>query len=313
MRTQVVSKNPGHHLQDKHVRIFLEFLIPLILIALMLSSCATVPVTGRKQLTLVPESQLLAMSAQEYRQFLKKHRLCTNPDQVNMVRRVGNRIRAAVERFMYETGQASRLRGYHWEFNLICDKQINAWCMPGGKVVVYSGLLPIAKNDTGLAVVLGHEIAHAVANHGAERLSQQLLLQMGGEALSAFTGSYNPATRRLLFELYGLGANVGFLLPYSRTQEYEADHLGLIFMAMAGYDPRAALDFWKRMMTAAKGRPRPPEFLSTHPSDKARLERLKALIPEAMRYYQRYLYEHSHQNQGKGAVNQWRYPRKNYR
>ncbi len=317
MRTEIVSRQAHEQVQGFMQGIKLLFctnLLPLLLAALVLSSCATVPVTGRKQLTLVPESELLAMSSQEYKQFLKKHKLCTNPAQVNMVRRVGNRIKAAVERFMFETGQASRLRGYHWEFNLICDKQINAWCMPGGKVVVYSGLLPVAKDDTGLAVVLGHEIAHAVANHGAERLSQQLLLQMGGEALSAFTGSYSPATRRLLFELYGLGANVGLLLPYSRTQEYEADHLGLIFMAMAGYDPRAALNFWQRMMKAARGKAKPPEFLSTHPSDQARLRRLEALMPEAMRYYQRYLYEHSHhQNQKKGAVEQWHYPARSYR
>ena len=294
-------------------RYLFHTMFPLLFAAaFVLCSCATVPVTGRSQLNLVPDSQLLSMSTQEYRQFLTKHRRCTDPARVDMVRRVGSRIRAAVERFMSETGQASRLRGYRWEFNLICGKQINAWCMPGGKVVVYSGLLPVARDDTGLAVVLGHEIAHAVANHGAERLSQQILLQMGGEALSAFTGSYSPVTRRALLQLYGLGANVGLLLPYSRTQEYEADHLGLIFMAIAGYDPRAALDFWERMMKAARGRPRPPEFLSTHPSDQARLQRIRSLLPEAMSYYQRYLYEHS-QLQKKGAINQWRYPARNYR
>jgi len=290
-------------------------LLPMVFCAFMLSACATVPVTGRNQLDLVPESQLIAMSAQEYRQFLKKHRKCTDPAKVNMVRRVGNRIRMAVERFMAETGQQQRLRGFHWEFNLVCGKEINAWCMPGGKVVVYSGLLPVARDDTGLAVVLGHEIAHAVANHAGERLSQQLLLQMGGEALGAFAGSYGPGTRNILYQLYGLGANVGVLLPYSRTQEYEADHLGLIFMAMAGYDPRAALGFWQRMMQAARGKAKPPEFLSTHPSDQARLQRIRSLLPQAMSYYQRYLYEQSHPHQyqqGKGAVNQWRYPRGNY-
>lgn len=165
--------------------------------------------------------------------------------------------------------------------------------------MVYSGLLPIAKDENGLAVVLGHEIAHAVANHAAERLSQQILLQLGGNALSLLTGSYSPATRHLLMQLYGLGANVGVLLPYSRKQEYEADHLGLIFMAIAGYDPRGALTFWKRMMAASKGKPRPPELLSTHPADRARLEKIIQYLPEALSYYRRYLYEHGRLRDGK--------------
>ena len=285
-----------------------------MLTALALTGCAKVPVTGRNQLSLVPESEILAMSAKEYREFLKTHRLCQDPAKRQMVLRVGNRIRMAVERFMYETGQTERLRGYHWEFNLVCGKEINAFCMPGGKVVVYSGLLPIAQNDTGLAVVLGHEIAHAVANHGEERLSQELLLQMGGEVLSAVTGSYNPGIQGLISQLYGLGANVGFLLPYSRQQEYEADHLGLIFMAMAGYDPRAAIPFWERMMRAAQGKPRPPELLSTHPSDRDRINQIRKLLPEAMQYYQRYLYEYSRQQyRQKGAIRQWQSPAGNYR
>ncbi len=264
----------------------------LLLSCSCLFGCAHVPVTGRSQLTLVPDYQLLAMSEKEYRQFLAKHKLCQDPAKVEMVERVGERIARAVERFLYETGQIQRIRGYRWEFNLVCGKQINAFCMPGGKVVVYSGLLPIAKDENGLAVVLGHEIAHAVANHAAERLSQQILLQLGGDALAMLTGSYSPATRRLLMQLYGLGANVGVLLPYSRTQEYEADHLGLIFMAMAGYDPRGALTFWKRMMAASRDKPRPPELLSTHPADRARLERITQYLPEALSYYRRYLYEH---------------------
>ncbi len=271
------------------------WLLPLLV--LFLSSCATVPITGRSQLTLIPGYQLISMSEKAYDDFLSKHKVCPpNSPGSQMVQRVGRRISRAVERFMYETGQADRIKGFEWEFNLVCDKKINAWCMPGGKVVVYSGILPIAKDDTGLAVVLGHEIAHAVANHASERMSQQLLLQLGGEALSLATGTTNPATRRLLFQLYGLGANVGILLPYSRVQEYEADHLGLIFMAIAGYDPRAAIDFWKRMAQAAKNKPKPPEFLSTHPSDEARLQKIRQYLPEALKYYQRYLQETKYYN-----------------
>ncbi|NPA94584.1 MAG: M48 family metallopeptidase [Thermodesulfobacteria bacterium] len=271
-----------------------RFLMVLVLANFLctLWGCAHVPVTGRTQLSLVPDSQLLAMSEKEYREFLKKHRLCSDRAQVEMVKRVGRRISQAVERFLAETGQSQRIAGYKWEFNLVCGKEINAFCMPGGKVVVYSGLLPVAKDENGLAVVLGHEIAHAVANHAAERLSQQLLLQLGGNALSMLTGSANPATRNLLMQLYGLGANVGVLLPYSRTQEYEADHLGLIFMAMAGYDPRGAITFWERMMKAGKGHPKPPEFLSTHPSDSARIQKIREYLPEALKYYRRYLQEH---------------------
>ncbi len=281
----------ARRLFERQAAIFFLFLC-LSVATFIFGGCTEVPVTGRSQIDIVPDYQLLAMSEQEYRQFLRKHRLCKDPAKVAMVKRVGRRISQAVERFLYETGQSQRIRGYRWEFNLVCGKEINAFCMPGGKVVVYSGLLPIAKNDNGLAVVLGHEIGHAVANHAAERMSQALLLQLGGDALSMLTGSYSPATRRLLMQLYGLGANVGVLLPYSRTQEYEADHLGLIFMAMAGYDPRGALAFWKRMMAAARNRPRPPEFLSTHPSDRARLEKIVEYLPEALSYYRRYLEEH---------------------
>jgi len=259
----------------------------LVVSALILSACATVPVTGRSQLNIVPDYKILAMSYKAYDDFLTKHKLCDDPSRVEMVKRVGNRIASAVEQFMYETGQSQRLRGYDWEFNLICDKHMNAWCMPGGKVVVYSGILPVTRDETGLAVVLGHEIAHAVSNHGAERISQEILYQLGGEALSILTGAYDPVTRRLLLQVYGLGTGLGILLPYSRIQEYEADHLGLIFMALAGYDPRAAVDFWQRMMAAGRNKPHPPEFLSTHPSDADRLARIKSLLPEAMSFYAR--------------------------
>ncbi len=263
-------------------------LLPIFaMLVLLLNGCATVPVTGRSQLLLMPESELDAMSSKEYSQFLATHRLSHNRREVEMVRRVGWRIAHAVERYLAQHGQSNLIRGYKWEFNLVEGKEINAWCMPGGKVVVYTGLLPIARNDAGLAVVLGHEIAHAIARHANERISQQLALQIGGSALSSALGTSGSATNTVFRDLYGLGANLGVLLPYSRLQETEADHLGLIFMAMAGYDPREAVNFWERMMKTKKAGGAPPELLSTHPSDRARIEQIRKFLPEALRYYRK--------------------------
>jgi predicted Zn-dependent protease len=203
-----------------------------------------------------------------------------------MVQRVGRRIQGAVERYFAEHSMSDQLKGYAWEFNLVESKEVNAWCMPGGKVVVYSGILPIAGDEAGLAVVMAHEIAHAIAKHGNERMSQGLLTELGGIALSTALESYPEQTRALWMTAFGVGAQVGVLLPYSRLHESEADRLGLIFMAMAGYDPNEAPRFWGRM-SAEKGGAAPPEFLSTHPSDKTRIEKIKEEIPEAMKYYER--------------------------
>jgi predicted Zn-dependent protease len=227
---------------------------------------------------------MLSMSLQQYDTFLKEHQLSANREQSAMVKRVGARIQEAVERYLASRGMGSRLADYKWEFNLVEDKQVNAWCMPGGKVVVYTGLLPVAQDETGLAVVMGHEIAHAVAEHGNERMSQGLLTQLGGMALGEALTSRPAATKQLWMSVYGAGAQYGALLPYGRLQESEADHLGLIFMAMAGYDPHAAAAFWQRM-SAQKGGQAPPEFLSTHPSDATRIENIRKLIPEAMQHY----------------------------
>jgi len=246
-------------------------------------ACATVPITGRKQLNLIPAGQIQAMSFQNYKQFLSEHKVITGTPQAKMVERVGKKIQKAVEQYFASKGMASKLKGYQWEFHLVQDPAVNAWCMPGGKVVVYTGILPLAKDDAGLAVVLGHEIAHAVAGHGSERMSQGLLVQFGGMALNKALEKKPEQTRRLFMQAFGLGANLGVLLPYSRLHESEADHLGLIFMAMAGYDPHTAIDFWQRM--AALGGQKPPELLSTHPSDQTRIKKLKALMPEAMKYY----------------------------
>lgn len=261
-------------------------LILISTITLFLSvSCSTVPVTGRSQLNLIPSSTMLSMSYQQYGEFLQENQLSTNPHQTEMVKRVGARIQHAVERYFRENNMEKELRNYQWEFNLIESKDVNAWAMPGGKVVVYTGILPITQNENGLAVVIGHEIAHAVANHGNERMSQMLLVQLGGLTLAEALKNKPQETRELWLMAFGLGAQVGAILPYSRLQESEADRLGLIFMAMAGYNPRAAVSFWERMMQA--GGNGVPEFLSTHPTSRKRIRDIQQFMPEAMKFFSR--------------------------
>jgi len=254
--------------------------------ALALASCTKVPVTGRSQLSLIPSSQLVGLANQEYDQFLKEHPASKDPEGTRKVRTVGQRIAKAVEGYMGRKQMADRLEGYEWEFNLVDGKEINAFCMPGGKVVVYTGLLPVTRDETGLAVVMGHEIAHAIADHGGERMSQQLLAQLGGTALSVALSQKPAETRQLAMAAFGAGASVGVLLPFSRLQESEADHLGLIFMALAGYDPSAAVEFWSRMKNAKTGGA-PPQWLSTHPADDTRIAQIKEDLPEALRYYRK--------------------------
>ncbi len=253
--------------------------------ALLLIACATVPVTGRRQLSLISAPEMAAMGADGYQQFLQESTLSTDAGRTKMVRDVGVRISAAAEAFMREHDMAGELGNYQWEFNLVeADTVINAFCMPGGKIGVYSGILPVTRDETGLAVVVGHEVAHAIANHGGERMSQLLLVQMGGMALSKAVEEQPEKTQQLLMLAFGIGAQVGVLLPYSRQHESEADRIGLILMASAGYDPRAAVPFWERMNQ--EGGARPPEFLSTHPAPERRIEAIKSHLPEALRYYQ---------------------------
>ena len=251
-------------------------------LTLFLTACSQVPVTGRRQFNFVPDSMMNSMSFQQYDEFLTKNKLSKNADQTKMVKRVGARIQKAVEQ--YCAANHIPLEGYKWEFNLVEDPAVNAWAMPGGKVVVYTGILPIAQNDEGLAVVLGHEIAHAIAKHGSERMSQGLVAKMGGAALDAALKEQPELTQKIFQQSYGVVTNVGVILPFSRLHESEADHLGLIFMAMAGYDPHAAVSFWQRMAAEKKGKA-PPELLSTHPADEKRIQNLQKLIPEAMKYY----------------------------
>lgn len=258
--------------------------IACLFLALVLAACSTVPLTGRQQLDLVPSDQIMAMSAEQYDKVMRENNVIRGTAEARMVERVGRRISAAVERYLGSRNRAEILQGYHWEFNLIEDDSENAWAMPGGKVAVHTGILPVTANENGLATVMGHEIAHAVARHGNERMSQGLLTQLGGAALSVALSQNPSQTNDLFMQAYGLGAQVGVLLPYSRLQESEADRLGLIFMALAGYDPRGAVDFWQRMANESKGG-RPPEFLSTHPAHQTRMQRIREYLPEAMRYY----------------------------
>jgi predicted Zn-dependent protease len=253
-------------------------------IAMTAFACSSVPITGRKHLNLIPASTMLSMSYQQYGDFLKANPASTNAEQVAMVKRTGGKIQQAVERYFADHGMAGELADYRWDFNLVESKEVNAWCMPGGKVVVYTGILPVTVNEVGLAVVMGHEIAHAIAEHGNERMSQGLLAQLGGVGLSMALEKEPQKTRDLWMTAYGAGAQVGVLLPFSRLQEGEADELGLVFMAMAGYNPNEAVAFWQRM-ASQKGGNAPPEFLSTHPSDESRIANLQKLVPGAMKYY----------------------------
>ena len=264
----------------------MHILLGILIASFLLTSCSTVPLTGRRQLDLIPSSTMLAMSFQQYDQFLNNNQVSTNQAQTQMVKNVGLRIQRAVEQHMAENGLSSRLDDYKWEFNLVDSPEVNAWAMPGGKVVVYSGILPIAKDESGLAVIMGHEIAHAIAKHGDERMSRGLLTQLGTSALSAAIQDRPAETQRLWMGAFGAGAQYGVMLPHSRLQESEADRLGLIYMAMAGYDPQNAVSFWQRMQ-AASGGAKVPEFLSTHPSGQTRIKRIKQLLPEAYGYYRK--------------------------
>ena len=264
----------------------LKVFVPIILLAFTVYYCATVPITGRSQLSLIPASEINAMSFAQYGEFLQQNKLSSNKSDVDMVKRVGVNIQHAVETYFAQKNLSKELEGYAWEFNLVESPDVNAWCMPGGKVVVYTGILPITKDETGLAVVMGHEIAHAIAQHGGERMSHGLLQQLGGVALSVALKNEPEMTQNLFMTAYGVGTTIGVMLPFSRTHESEADHLGLIFMAMAGYNPNAAVDFWTRM-SQNKGGAAPPEWLSTHPSDQTRIADIKKLLPEAMQYYKK--------------------------
>lgn len=249
-------------------------------------ACSNNAVTGRKQLSLISENQLQQMAVTEYQTFLTQNKVVNSSGSkdAEMVKRVGSRIANAITEYYSKQGKPDLLSGYKWEFNLIDSKEINAWCMPGGKVVVYTGLLPVAQNEAALAVVLGHEIAHAVAGHGNERMSQGMVAE-GLGAVGNILTSNNPKVNGLFNTVFAPGAQIGVLLPNSRKQELEADHYGLNFAAMAGYNPQEAIPFWQRMSQASSGGQKPPEFLATHPSDESRIEKLKGYMNEALKLY----------------------------
>lgn len=256
-------------------------LIPLPLLFLL--SCAVVPMTGRKQFVAIPSSQMIALSEESYAQVLAEGKLSNNQAYVQQVRTVGNRLTAAVETYLQQNSLESAIEGYDWQYHVLVSEELNAWCMPGGQIAFYEGILPVCQDENGIAVVMGHEIAHAVAQHGNERMSQQLAIQMGGIALSEALKTQKQKTIDLAMLAFGVGAQVGVVLPYSRTHELEADELGLYFMAMAGYDPRRAPAFWERMSVQSAARP--PEFLSTHPDPSNRINNLNRIMPRALEYY----------------------------
>jgi len=260
--------------------------IILFISATVFYACAQVPVTGRSQLNLVSNAEIIPMATQQYREVIAKGPLSTDHQQTSMVKTVGGKIQYAVEKFMAEKGWSSELQGFAWEFNLIDDpKTANAWCMPGGKVAFYTGIMPICMNEAGVAVVMGHEVAHAIANHGRERMSQGLVQQLGMETLSAAMGANPTLTSQIFMQSVGVGSQIG-MLKFSRTHESEADRIGLIFMAIAGYDPHEAIKFWERMSAEGTGQ-KPPQWLSTHPSDETRISDLNKAMPEALKYYKK--------------------------
>lgn len=261
-------------------------LLLAILAAVVFFSCSTVPLTGRKQFLAVSDDQVNQSAAQSYRQLLTdpKTTVVSNSSDAQRVKRVGNQLAAAIQRYLSQNGYGDQYN-FQWEFNLIQSKEVNAWCMPGGKVAVYTGILPITKDDAGLATVMGHEIGHAIARHSAERISQEYVAQGLGTAVGVASNNTASPLVKLTSQLYGTGSQLA-LLHYGRSQESEADRLGLTFMAMAGYDPHAAVSFWQRMAAQSNGQSQ-PEFLSTHPSDQRRIADIQARLPEAMKYYKK--------------------------
>ena len=254
-------------------------IITLALLVIVIS-CAKNPFTGKNTLALVPNSEILPSAFQQYNQFLSENKVITGTNDAKKVETVGTKIKVAAERWLNANGYATYLNGYAWEYKLVESKEVNAWCMPGGKIVFYTGILPICKDDAGIAAVMGHEVAHALANHGQQRMSAGLLQQLGALGTQVAIGDKDPKTQALIMQAYGIGTQVGGMLPFSRAHESEADMIGLTLMAIAGYDPINAVKLWERM-SANSGGQAPPQILSTHPSNETRIKELTALVPQA--------------------------------
>ena len=252
---------------------------------LLLAGCSSVPVTGRKQVLLVSDQEVLTSSLTQYNSYMQSATKSTNASQTAMVTRVGKKIAAATEQYLRENGLTSQISEFAWEFNLVKDNQVNAFCMPGGKIVVYEGLMKLVSSDDELAVVVGHEVAHAVAKHSNERISQEILAQYGAQILTNSLSQKSAATQQVASKIYGLGAQYGAILPFSRKHESEADYMGLIFMAMAGYNPEVAVTFWQKM--SASGSANVPEFMSTHPSDARRISDIQKELPSIKAKYKK--------------------------
>ena len=251
---------------------------------MLLAGCSSVPLTGRKQVLLVSDQEVLSSSLTQYNDYIKTATKSSNAKQSAMVTRVGQKIAAATEQYLRQNGLESEVKNFAWEFNLVKDQQLNAFCMPGGKIVVYEGLLGIVSSDDELAVVVGHEVAHAVAKHSNERMSQQLMAQYGAAILGQAVSNRSTAVQQLATSVYGIGAQYGVMLPFSRKHESEADYMGLVFMTMAGYNPDVAVGFWQKMSAGGSGSV--PEFMSTHPSDATRIAEIKKWLPEIKAKYQ---------------------------
>ena len=249
------------------------------MVLVLLSACNKNPFTGKNTMALIGNSSLMASSVVQYREFLNESKVITGTTEANMVKNAGDRIRKAAELWAAREGQSSYLDGYEWEFNLVDSREINAWAMPGGKIVFYSGILPLTQNEAGIAVVMGHEVAHAILNHGQQRASASILQQLGAVGVNILAADQSRETRALFMTLYGAGSTLFGTLPYSRAHEIEADQVGLTLMIIAGYDPDTAVEFWDRM--SSLGGSSTPQFLSTHPSDVTRVEELRKYIPEA--------------------------------
>lgn len=254
-----------------------KYALSLLATVLLCIGCSTVPITGRRQVLLVSDQEVLSASLTQYSSYMSSASRSTNSNRSAMVTRVGQRIAAATELYLRENGMESELANFAWEFNLVNDNQVNAFCMPGGKIVVYEGLMNLVASEDELAVVVGHEVAHAVAKHSNERMSQQMLTEYGAQILSAAVSEKSAAIQSMAAQVYGLGAQYGLTLPFSRKHELEADYMGLILMTIAGYNPDVAIGFWQKM--SADGQ-QIPEFMSTHPSDAKRIREIEKELPK---------------------------------